>query len=140
MTNARPPRRGLFLLELTCGLTLVGVIAAVAVPLLAAPGRAVQAKACEHRRDAIDLQAALWKRNAGAWPAADLSDVAADPAYFPDGPPVCPVDGTPYVFSPATGRTVPHAHAGGEGRRVGRAGRRGKSPAARETRRPAASP
>ena len=111
--NAPPPRRGLSMLEVTCGLTLMGVIVAAATPYLAAPGRRVNVKACDHRRDAIDLQAALWKRNAGAWPAADLSDLAADRDYFPEGLPVCPVDGTPYAFDAAAGRTVPHGHAGG---------------------------
>ena len=104
----RPPRGGLSLLELTACVAIAGVVAAVAVPRLAAPARAVRQDACDRLREAVDLQAARYRRDTGAWPAADLSGFAGDPAYFPAGPPACPHGGTPYAFDAATGRVVPY--------------------------------
>ena len=106
---SRPPRprRGMSLMELTLAVLLLGIVAAVAVPRLGGAARAVEMESCDRQREAIDLHAALHRRNTGAWPQADLSDLAAS---LPDGLPVCPVDGGAYVFDPATGKTVPHAH------------------------------
>jgi hypothetical protein len=42
--------------------------------------------------------------NTGNWPANDLSDIAADPNYFPEGLPVNPVDNTPYTLNSTTHR------------------------------------
>ena len=115
MRTAAPPRprsarRGFSLLELTAAAVLVGIVAAAAVPRFAGDGRAVRADACDRCREAIDLHAALHRRNTGDWPAADLGDLAADPDAFPNGLPVCPADGSPYVFDRAAGATVPHPH------------------------------
>ena len=101
-------RRGLSLLELTAALVLSAVVVAVALPRLTGAGGATRAAACDRLRGAIDLHAARHRRHTGAWPAADLSDLPA--AAFPDGPPVCPVDGRAYTLDPATGETVSHAH------------------------------
>ncbi|MFH5805322.1 type II secretion system protein [Alienimonas sp. DA493] len=101
------PRGGLSLLELIAALTLLGVLAAVVVPRLGVAARHVDVESCERCRETIDVHAALHRRNVGAWPQADLSDLAAS---LPEGLPVCPVDGTAYTFDAATGRTVPHGH------------------------------
>lgn len=101
------PRRGLSLLELTAAVLLLGIVTAVVVPRLAGAGRAVDVKSCDRHVETIDLHAALFRRNTGAWPQADLSDLAAT---LPEGLPVCPVDGAAYVFDPGAGTTVPHTH------------------------------
>ena len=88
-------------------MTLLGIVAVVAIPRMGGAGRAVHVKSCDRHREAIDLHAALFKRNTGAWPRADLTDLAAT---LPEGLPVCPVDGTAYTFDAGPGKTVPHAH------------------------------
>ena len=108
--HAPDGRRGVSLLEAIAAVTILGILAAIVVPRLAASGRAAQAERCDGHCDLIDLQAALFRRNTGAWPAADLSDLAADAALLPDGLPTCPVDGTVYAFDRAAGRCVRHAH------------------------------
>ncbi len=52
------------------------------------------------------LQVRLWKRSKSSYPAANLSDIAADVSYFPAGLPVCPVDGTSYTINTTTGRVI----------------------------------
>jgi len=65
---------------------------------------------CYVNKEEIAVQAQLWYRNKGDWPAADLSDIAADADYFPDGLPQCPVDGTDYTFDQNTQEVVGHTH------------------------------
>ena len=101
-------RSGLSLLEIVAAVALLGVVAAVALPRLAGAGRDVRADACDRNLELIDLHAALHRRNTGDWPAADLSDLTT--AAFPEGPPVCPVDGAAYTFDRSAGRAVPHGH------------------------------
>ncbi|MEM9700964.1 MAG: hypothetical protein AAF907_00810 [Planctomycetota bacterium] len=103
----RSHRAGLSMLELIAVMFVLGAIAAVIVPQLGGTGRAVDVETCDRHREAIDLHASLHLRNTGAWPAADLSDLATT---LPEGLPVCPVDGSAYTFDSVTGRTVDHAH------------------------------
>lgn len=49
------------------------------------------------------MQAQLWRRNQGTWPAANLNGFGSNTEYFPDGHlPPCPLGGT-YGFNAATG-------------------------------------
>jgi len=58
----------------------------------------------------IEIQAELWRHNTGSWPASNLATIGADVNYFPEGLPICPVDGTPYTIDPLTGLVVGHNH------------------------------
>ena len=102
---------GITLLELAAVIVLLGIIASVVIPRIA--GRSFDAKnnACYVNMMDIEVQVELWYRNKGYWPATDLSDIGADPAYFPDGLHSCPVDGSPYVLDGNTHRVTGHAHA-----------------------------
>ena len=100
-------RRGASLLEMIAAVALLGAVATVAIPRLGDAGSSVDAASCDRHREAIDLQAALYRRNTGSWPQANLSDLAAT---LPEGLPTCPVDGTAYTFNPTSGETVPHVH------------------------------
>ena len=103
-------RRGLSLLEMMAVVTLLGILAAIIIPRVAEPSRKAKTSACQVIKSNIEIQAQLWCRNTGNWPAADLSDVGADPDYFADGLPTCPVDGSAYAFDAGTRRVSGHAH------------------------------
>lgn len=109
MLVKRPFRRGFSYVEMMAVVAIVGVVAAVIVPRLTGGGVEARKAACAVLRGNIEVQAQLWRRNTGAFPAASLSDVGADVAYFPDGVPPCPVDGTAFTINPA-GRVVGHNH------------------------------
>lgn len=104
-------RRGLSILEVLAVVTLVGIIAVIVVPRLATSGDKAKANSCFATKGMIEVQAELWFRNKGVAPLANLSDIMAVPAYFPDGTVTCPVDGTAYQLDTATMRVVGHAHA-----------------------------
>lgn len=103
-------RAGLSLLELLAVVVLVSVIAAVALPRFLNRSSAAKKNACYTLKRNIEVQAQLWYRTKGSWPAANLSDIGANAAYFPEGLPVCPVDGSAYTFDSSSRQVVGHVH------------------------------
>lgn len=101
---------GLSLLEVLAIVTILGIVALAAIPRLNTFTAESDKTACYVNRGDIEVQAQLHFRNEGAWPQADLSDIGSDGNYFPDGLPVCPVDGSPYTLDPSTHRVVGHDH------------------------------
>jgi prepilin-type N-terminal cleavage/methylation domain-containing protein len=98
------------LMEIMAALVILGILAAVIVPRLAAPQDASKKSACYANKVDIELQVKLWKRNKSSYPAANLSDIGVDVSYFPGSLPVCPVDGTAYTIDTTTGRVIGHTH------------------------------
>jgi prepilin-type N-terminal cleavage/methylation domain-containing protein len=96
--------------ELMAVLVILGILAAVIVPRMANPQVNSKKSACYANKGDIELQAKLWRRNNGTYPAANLSDIGPNTTYFPSGLPVCPVDGTPYTIDTTTGRVTGHTH------------------------------
>jgi general secretion pathway protein G len=106
-----PQSPGAFsLMELMAVLVILGILAAVMVPRLSGSQDSAKKSGCYANKGDIELQVKLWKRNKSTYPAANLSDIGADTAYFPGGLPVCPVDGTSYTINTTTGRVTGHTH------------------------------
>lgn len=103
--------RGITLLESIVVVVIVGIIAWVAIPRLSENSFDSKSNACYVIMANIEVQAELWYRNKGSWPALDLSDIGADDEYFPDGLGLCPVDGTGYMLDGTTHRVTGHEHA-----------------------------
>ena len=89
---------------------ILGIISLVVLPRLWGGSLDSKRNACYVNKADIEVQAELWHRNKGSWPAANLSDMGADEAYFPDGLPSCPVDGTAYVLDGTTHQVIGHDH------------------------------
>lgn len=109
--HAASLRDGFTLLELLAVVAILGIIASVVVPRLGNQSQKTKATACDVQRGNIEVQAQLWFRNRARWPARDLSDIGDTADYFPDGLPVCPVDGSPYSFDASSERVVAHDHS-----------------------------
>ena len=110
-TNAgRHDRPGFSMLEVLLVVFLLGVLAYMVVPRSSQRSTASRTTSCHVTRGNIEVQAELWYRNKGGWPDADLDNIFNDPAYFPDGSVVCPVDGSVYSLDTSTGRVVGHDH------------------------------
>lgn len=110
MHTATQKRRGLSLIELLAAVTILGIVAAIIVPRFRGHREKAEPAACFVNQGNIEVQTQLWRRQKGRLPAADLSDIGGDGAYFPDGLPRCPVDGSAYQIDATTGRVVGHAH------------------------------
>jgi type II secretory pathway pseudopilin PulG len=91
-------------------MAILGVLALLVVPRLANHQASAKKSACYANKGDIELQAKLWRRNKGSYPAANLSDIGTDTSYFPGGLPVCPVDGAAYTIDTTTGRVIGHTH------------------------------
>lgn len=96
-------------MELLAVVVILGLIAALIVPRVSTSGDTAKTKTCVHNRAEINITVEQYYMNSGSWPASDLSDIAADAAYFPDGLPTCPQTGAAYRIDPTTHRVVGHA-------------------------------
>ena len=104
------PRRSFSLLELLIVVVILGVLAAVVIPHFVLRSARVNKRACMQNKAIINEQVERWHFDKGFWPADDLSDIGADPAYVPNGIPRCPVKNTRYKLVPETHRVLFHKH------------------------------
>lgn len=103
-------RRGLTLLELVATITIVMVLAAIVLSRYSSSAANAKKKACEANRRNLEVQARLWYRTKGSWPATNLSDIGANTSFLPEGLPVCPVDGSAYTLDGTTHQISGHGH------------------------------
>ncbi len=106
----RATRHGFSIIELLAVLTILGILAAALVPRANNHVNEAERRACHVHQGEIELQSQLWRRNNGGFPSANLSDIGANPTYFPEGVPVCPIDGTAYTIDTTTGLVIGHTH------------------------------
>lgn len=102
-------RRANSLLELMAAVTILGVVAAIGLPRTESIKTDGNRAACHLNKAEIELQSMLWLRRQGGWPASNLSDISIETDYFPEGLPVCPVDGTAYTID-SSGKVTGHEH------------------------------
>ncbi|MGB7345745.1 MAG: type II secretion system protein [Pirellulaceae bacterium] len=106
----RVTRAGLSLLELLAVVTILGTIATIVVPRLGDGAKVSQSSCCNVNARLIEVQASLWRREKGGWPSSTLANIGADPDFFPDGLPTCPLDASSYQIDTSTGRIIGHNH------------------------------
>jgi prepilin-type N-terminal cleavage/methylation domain-containing protein len=108
--NKRP--RGFSLMELLAVVTILGVIAALVLPRVIGNSDNAKEKSCQHNRAEINIAVERYYIHMGVWAADDLSDIAADLGYFPDGLPSCPVSGDAYQLDGTIHRVQGHTGPG----------------------------
>src|SRR5436190_23954319 len=112
MKCSHQDRAAFSLMELLAVVTILGILAAMILPRIIVTTDDAKEKTCLHNRAEINVTVEQYYLRNGTWPASDLSDIGADPNYFPDGLPTCPVSGQPYRIDPTTHRLVGHASSG----------------------------
>lgn len=87
-------------MELLAVVTILGIIAAIIVPKLTMSADTGKARADSRNKATINAMVERWYIEKGTWPASDLSDFRKPDgrAYFPDGIPSNPVDGSAYAL------------------------------------------
>ena len=108
-TRSKKPA-GFSLLELLAVVTILGIIAAIIVPRVTVSSDTAKQRVRDHHKATINAAVERWYIDKNSWPANDLSDIAADVNYFPEGVPTCPVDSTSYTIDTTTGRVIGHDH------------------------------
>ena len=96
-------------MELLAVVVILGIIAALIVPRVSNGTDTAKVKSCLHNHTEINITVEQYYLHTGTWPANDLSDIATDVNYFPEGLPTCPVTGEAYRLDPVTHRVVGHA-------------------------------
>lgn len=105
MKNRKRNKKGGFsLLELLAVVTILGIIAAIIVPRVTVSSDTAKQRVRDHHKATINSAVERYYVNTGGWPANDLSDIAADINYFPDGIPANPVDSSSYTLNSTTHR------------------------------------
>jgi type II secretory pathway pseudopilin PulG len=97
-------------MELIAVVTILAIVAAYIIPRAGSYNATAKRNACWTNQGEIELQVKLWRRNNGTYPLANLSNIEANTAYFPEGLPTCPVDGTAYTIDTTTGLVTGHTH------------------------------
>lgn len=96
--------RGFSLLELLAVVTILGIIAAIIVPRVTVSSDTAKQRVRDHHKATINAAVERWYIDNNSWPANDLSDIGANPAYFPEGIPTNPVDNSAYTLNATTHR------------------------------------
>jgi general secretion pathway protein G len=110
MVELNRKRGALSLVEMMAAIVILAIVAAYIVPRLGSNNDTAKKNSCATNQGEIELQVQLWRRNNGAYPMANLSNIGGNTAYFPQGLPTCPVDGTTYTIDTTTGLVVGHGH------------------------------
>ncbi len=108
MTFRQQKQAAFSLMELLAVVTILGILAALILPRVINSSDTAKDKTCFHNRAEINITVEQYYLHTGTWPANDLSDIGADPNYFPEGLPTCPVSGQPYRLDPTTHRLIGH--------------------------------
>ena len=110
--NCRQQNHAAFsLMELLAVVAILGILAVLIIPRVVGGNDMAKDKSCLHNRSEINITVEQFYLHTGTWPANDLSDIGADPNYFPDGLPTCPVSGQPYRIDPTTHRLIGHENS-----------------------------
>jgi len=100
-------REGFTLIEILLAVVILAIVSAVAIPRFTGSANTAKINACSANIANINTQ---WERQeieTGSY--SDLGTLTGDPAYFPDGAPVCPF-ATAYADGDADNRVDPHGH------------------------------
>jgi prepilin-type N-terminal cleavage/methylation domain-containing protein len=91
-------RRAFSLMELLAVVTILGIIAAIIVPRVSVSSSTAKNKVRDHHKATINAAVERF------FVDTDLSDIAGNTNYFPDGVPTNPIDNTPYTLNATTHR------------------------------------
>jgi len=103
---------GLTLVELLVVVLIIAALGAIAIPRIAQSADTARKRLCRTNIEIINCGIEEYSYdNSGSYPTT-LEQVTGNPAYFPDGAPICPITQKPYSISADNYRvdTAQHNH------------------------------
>ena len=88
-------KAGVTLIELLIVVLILAALAAIAIPRISQSAQNAKLNACSTNVDVINSSIEMYNADNSAYPAT-LDVVTGNTAYFPDGPPICPITGAVY--------------------------------------------
>ncbi len=88
-------RSGVTLIELLIVVLILAALSAIAIPRISQSAAKANARSCTTNIAILNSTIERYYVRNGIFPAK-LKDVSEDTAYFPDGPPHCPIDNQEY--------------------------------------------
>jgi prepilin-type N-terminal cleavage/methylation domain-containing protein len=83
-------RKAFSLFEMLIAVLILGALAVIAIPRITNASKSAKDRICKTNVDLMNRQIELYHLSTGSWPQ-QLADVTGNAAYFPDGPPECPL-------------------------------------------------
>ena len=102
--------RSFTFLELLIVVVILVVLAAVVIPRFTVSAAEAKKTSCASNCAIINEAVERWHLEKGVWPDSNLNDIETDPVYFPNGTPLCPVNGQKYKIDNTTHRVTGHSH------------------------------
>lgn len=109
-------RSGFSLMEMLAVVIILGTLALMIIPRLGGSTNNTRKAADAANRAHINSQVERWYFEKGTWPENDLSDIKADPEYFPEGIPQNPLNGWNYSLNATTHRVIITGSSGSYGK------------------------
>ena len=103
MKRSTSRRNGFSLMELLAVVTILGLIAAIVIPRVTVSSDLAKQKVNDHNKSTLNSAVERYYIEQGTWPSSNLSELDVV-AYFPDGLPTNPVDGSAYALNATTHR------------------------------------
>jgi general secretion pathway protein G len=102
IARLRALSKGSSLLELLSLATMIGIIVVCMIPHIGGAAERERQAFDQQNRNAIDMAIERWYLATGQWPKEDLTDLAADSQFLPEGLPRSPITGKYYTLHPET--------------------------------------
>jgi prepilin-type N-terminal cleavage/methylation domain-containing protein len=108
---SKTAHKGVTLIELLIVVLILAALSAIAIPRISKCANTAKARLCHTNIDIINQAIEEYRHNTNAYPA-NMQEVTHNTAYFPEGPPICPITKSEYSNTLVNSRvdTSGHAH------------------------------
>ena len=102
-------QKGVTLIELLIVVLIIAALSAIAIPRISLSAHNAGAKVCIKNIGLINTSIEAYWMEMGSYPA-NLQDITANPAYYPEDEPICPITKNTYPVALSDNRVDATGH------------------------------